>query len=104
MTGPENGRGRKGARHPASGPLRILILKPSSLGDVVQALPVLRLLKRQFPQSEIYWWIDSALRTLLEGDPDLTDLVLFERRRWRSPLHWNELLASLRQMRAANFD
>ena len=84
--------------------MRILILKPSSLGDVVQALPVLRLLKRQFPQSEIYWWIDSALRTLLEGDPDLTDLFLFERRRWRSPLHWNELLASLRQMRAANFD
>ena len=30
--------------------LKILILKPSSLGDVIQALPVLRLLKLHFPR------------------------------------------------------
>ena len=35
--------------------LKILILKPSSLGDVVQAMPVLRLLKLHLPDSEIYW-------------------------------------------------
>ena len=34
--------------------LKILILKPSSLGDVIQALPVLRLLKLHLPASEIY--------------------------------------------------
>ncbi|PYJ87399.1 MAG: hypothetical protein DME22_01800, partial [Verrucomicrobia bacterium] len=84
--------------------LKILILKPSSLGDVVQALPVLRLLKRHLPQSEIYWWIDSTLRSLLEGDADLNGLFLFERWRWASPRHWDELLASIRQMRAMKFD
>src|ERR1041385_7715506 len=35
--------------------LKILILKPSSLGDVVHALPVLRLLKLHLPQSKIFW-------------------------------------------------
>ena len=84
--------------------LKILILKPSSLGDVVQALPVLRLLKLHFPQSEIHWWIDSTFRSLLEADPDLSGIVLFERRRWSSPRHWDELLASIRQMRAMKFD
>lgn len=84
--------------------MRILILKSSSLGDVVQALPVLRLLKRHRPESAIYWWIDSALRGLLEGDPDLSGLILFERRRWSSPFHWNEMLASIRRMRAMKFD
>ena len=84
--------------------MKILILKPSSLGDVVQALPVLRLLKRHLPQSEIYWWIDSTLRSLLEGDSDLSGLFLFERWRWASPRHWHELLASIRQMRAMKFD
>jgi ADP-heptose:LPS heptosyltransferase len=59
--------------------LKILILKPSSLGDVVQALPVLRLLKHHLPASEIFWWIDSKLAPLLEGDPDLTGVVRFER-------------------------
>src|SRR5436190_16197749 len=88
----------------ASAFLKILILKPSSLGDVVQALPVLRLLKLHLPNSEIYWWLDSALRTLLEADPDLNGILPFERRRWASPLRWGELLASVRHTRALKFD
>ena len=84
--------------------MKILILKPSSLGDVIQALPVLRLLKRHLPASEIFWWIDSALAPLLEGDPDLTGIVRFERQRWAAPQHWPEMFRSVRWMRAQNFD
>jgi lipopolysaccharide heptosyltransferase II len=84
--------------------VKILILKPSSLGDVVQALPVLRLLKQHAPAAEIYWWIDSNLAPLLEGDPDLSGVFRFERRRWASPLRWGELLASIRTLRAQQFD
>ena len=84
--------------------LKILILKPSSLGDVVQALPVLRLLKRHLPASEIHWWIDSGLAPLLEGDPDLTGVVRFERKRWASLPHWPEMLRSIAGMRAQKFD
>ena len=58
--------------------MKILILKPSSLGDVIHALPVLRLLKLHFRDAEIFWWIDSALAPLLEGDPDLAGLIFFE--------------------------
>jgi lipopolysaccharide heptosyltransferase I len=84
--------------------LKILILKPSSLGDVIQALPVLRLLKLQWPESEIHWWIDSGLAPLLEGDRDLAGVVRFERRRWASPQHWPEMFHSVRWMRNQNFD
>jgi lipopolysaccharide heptosyltransferase I len=84
--------------------LKILILKPSSLGDVVQALPVLRSLKQHLPQSEIYWWIDSALAPLLEDDPDLAGIVRFERRRWAAPQHWGELWRSVRWVREQSFD
>ena len=84
--------------------MKILILKPSSLGDVIQALPVLRLLKRHLPASEIFWWIDSNLASLLEGDPDLTGIVRFERQRWASPHHWPEMLRSIRWMREQNFE
>jgi lipopolysaccharide heptosyltransferase II len=84
--------------------LKILILKPSSLGDVIQTLPVLRLLKLHFPTSEIFWWLDSALAPLLEGDPDLAGIVRFERRRWGKPQHWPEMLRSLRSLRAQKFD
>jgi lipopolysaccharide heptosyltransferase II len=84
--------------------LKILILKPSSLGDVLQALPVLRLLKLHWRDAEIFWWIDSALAPLLAGDPDLAGVVLFERKRWRSPRHWPEMFRSLRWLRAKKFD
>jgi heptosyltransferase-1 len=84
--------------------LKILILKPSSLGDVIQALPVLRLLKLHFRDAEIFWWIDSNLAPLLEGDPDLSGIARFERQRWTSPIHWPEMLRSIRWMREQNFD
>ena len=84
--------------------MKILILKPSSLGDVVQALPVLRLLKLQWPESEIFWWIDSSLASLLEGDRDLAGIVRFERRRWGSPVNWPEMWRSIRWMRTQQFD
>jgi len=74
------------------------------LGDVIQALPVLRLLKKHLPGSEIYWWIDSALAPLIEGDPDLTGIIRFERKRWANPRYWPELVRSVQQTRARKFD
>jgi len=65
---------------------------------------VLRLLRRQFPASQIYWWLDTDLNGLLEGDPDLTGVIPFPRRRWASPLRWPEALASVRALRAWAFD
>ena len=84
--------------------MKILILKPSSLGDVIQAIPVLRLLKRHLPQSEISWWIESGLAPLLEGDADLAGLIRFERRRWARPQNWANLSRQVRWVRAQNFD
>lgn len=84
--------------------LKILLLKPSSLGDVIQALPVLRLLKLHFPASEIFWWIDAALAPLLEDDPDLAGVVRFQRQRWAQPNHWCEIFQTVRWLRAQQFD
>jgi heptosyltransferase I len=84
--------------------VKVFILKPSSLGDVVQALPVLRLIKLQHPGSEIYWWLDQGLTPLLEGDPDLAGIIPFNRKRWSSPWHWNELWSSVRAIREHHFD
>lgn len=84
--------------------MKILILKPSSLGDVVQAIPVLRLLKAQNPANEIYWWISADLAELLQGDRDLSGIFLFERRRWAFPQYWSEMFRSIHQMRAHQFD
>jgi ADP-heptose:LPS heptosyltransferase len=62
--------------------LKILILKPSSLGDVIQALPVLRLLKLHFATRKFSGGLIPRSRRCCEGDPDLAGVVRFERKRW----------------------
>lgn len=84
--------------------MKILILKPSSLGDVIQALPVLRLIKSHYPASEVYWWIDSRLSSLLEGDPQLAGVVPFHRKGYTTLRYWSELAGTLSWARAQRFD
>ena len=84
--------------------LKILILKPSSLGDVVQALPVLRLLKQHYRDSEIFWWIEIGNAPLLEDDPDLAGIFRFDRERWATPWHWGDIWKSIRELRRHQFD
>lgn len=84
--------------------MKILILKPSSLGDVVHALPVLRLLKLHWPDSEIYWWLEAGLVPLMADDPDLAGIFSFERNRWAAPRNWPDLWKAIRRIRAERFD
>jgi lipopolysaccharide heptosyltransferase II len=84
--------------------LKILILKPSSLGDVIQALPVLRLLKKSDSSHQIHWWIHQGLRGLLEEDPDLDGLIPFHRSQWGNPRYWPQLYQQLEEIRQCRFD
>ncbi len=48
---------------------RFLIVKPSSLGDIVHTLPLAHALKRCYPESWIGWIVQEAYAPLTEGDP-----------------------------------
>lgn len=76
-------------------PGRICLIKPSALGDVVQTLPLLGVLRRKFPQADVYWVVNRHFADLLEGHPDLAGVIPFDRRGgWASGL---QLLAELRR-------
>lgn len=89
-------------------PARILIIKPSALGDVVHTLPILRLLRRQFPGAAIDWVVDHAFAGLIEGHPDLNEVIRFERRRYARGLTDSEarraFLAFAGELRRRAFD
>ena len=53
---------------------RILIIKPSSLGDIVHTLPVAHAIKRCFPHSSIGWIAHHTFAPLLQAD-DSIDVV-----------------------------
>ena len=65
---------------------RILVLKPSSLGDVVHTLPAVTALRAKFPGAHITWMVSDEWAPLLEGNPDISELLLFPRRAFRGPL------------------
>src|SRR5437763_12175780 len=70
---------------------RIAIIKPSALGDIIHALPVLTALRRRFPQASISWVVNRAYAPLLEGHPDLTETLPFERGVVRKHGLWSAL-------------
>jgi heptosyltransferase-1 len=67
---------------PAADRPRILLLRTSSLGDVVHALPVLRALRRHLPQAALGWVVEAAFAPLLAGHPDLDQLIVVRLRQW----------------------
>ncbi len=85
-------------------PSRILIVKPSALGDVIQALPVATGLKRHWPQARIDWIINDAYQDLLAGHPAIDRLVLYPRKRWKSPLCFPEVWRWARDLRQQQYD
>jgi heptosyltransferase-1 len=67
-------------------PRHLLVLKPSSLGDVVHTLPAVSALRAKFPDSRITWMVSDEWAQLLEDNPDIDDLLIFPRRDFRGPL------------------
>jgi lipopolysaccharide heptosyltransferase I len=58
---------------------RIALVKPSALGDIIHALPVLTALRHRFPDAEITWIVNRGYEPLLVGHRDLTDTLPFDR-------------------------
>jgi ADP-heptose:LPS heptosyltransferase len=61
----------------------VLVVKPSSLGDIVHTLPAVHLLKRTYPEMEIRWVVNTEWAPLLEGNPDIEEVILFPRKEFR---------------------
>jgi lipopolysaccharide heptosyltransferase I len=91
-----------------SPPQRILLIKPSAVGDVVHTLPILNLLRKRWPATKISWLLTPLCAGLLDGHPQLDEVILFKRDRyaasWYDPSALSELFALKRELRAKQFD
>ena len=84
--------------------MKILIIKPSALGDIVQALPVLTGLKRRWPAAQIDWIVNDSLKDILEGHPCLRKTILYPRKRWNSPVRIPEIWRWAKRLRQEKYD
>jgi lipopolysaccharide heptosyltransferase I len=85
-----------------------LIIKPSSLGDIVLALPALTALRKAFPDAKISWLIRPEFSKLLENHPHLDNLIIFDRemlgRALYRPYAFTSLLSLICRLRHSKFD
>ena len=80
---------------------KILIIKPSALGDIVHTLPVLSAIRKRFPAAEIHWLVARGLHTFLEDHPMLDRLWVFDRERWRDIAKLGRTVKELFALRGA---
>lgn len=92
----------------ADRPTRILIVRPSALGDVCRTVPVLASVRRAFPDAVIDWVVQDTFVEAVRGHPDLNDVLPFPRHRfsqwWRSPRVAREIGAWVGDVRRRSFD
>ena len=67
-------------------PQRILIIKLSSLGDIVHTLPAVSALRQRFPLAQLTWLVKEAFAPILDGNSDINEVlpVNFSFRKWVS--------------------
>lgn len=66
---------------------RILLVKTSSLGDVVHNLPVVSDIRRHLPQAHVDWVVEEAFAAIPALHPGVSEIIPIALRRWRrSPL------------------
>ena len=75
-------------------PRKILIVKPSSLGDIANALAIVPRLRTAFPGCEIHWLANSEYRPLVEAG-GVDRVLCFERAAWR---RWGSVARAARAL------
>ncbi len=59
---------------------RFLLVRLGSLGDIVHALPSAGALRDTFPEARVDWVVDAKWTRLLEGNPDISEVIVLDRK------------------------
>src|SRR5712692_2593646 len=88
--------------------MRFLVIRLSSIGDIVHSLPAVAALGTTYPEAEICWAIETRYAALLGGNPFVRRLLEFDTLGWRKRLAsastLEEVARSLVELRRFSFD
>lgn len=88
--------------------LRVLLVRPSALGDVSRTVPVLASIRRAHPEAQIDWLVARAFADVVRHHPMLNGVITFDRKKLAkfgtSRKATAEGLRLRRELRAAKYD
>lgn len=89
-------------------PSRILLVKTTSLGDVLHNLPVVSDIVRRYPNAQIDWMVEESFVALPRLHPAVRNVIPVAVRRWRRSLFstatWREIGIFRKTLSAQNYD
>jgi len=88
--------------------VRVLIVKTSSMGDVVHALPVVSDVLRKHPQAQIDWLVEAPFAAIPQLHPGVRRVLPIAWRKWRGQLlnkaTWQAIGAAKADLRREHYD
>lgn len=95
----------------AQAPQNILVIRLSALGDVIMSSGLITALRARYPQARISWLSEPPAAPLLRHNPDLHEVIIWQRGEWQALWHTRrrgELLRAVvrfrRELRERRFD
>lgn len=89
-------------------PKRILIVKTSSLGDLIHNFPMVSDIRAQFPNCKIDWLVEETYIPLVKLHPGVERIIPVALRRWRTSiflsLTWKEIKDCIFEVRKRRYD
>ncbi|HEX8604031.1 MAG TPA: lipopolysaccharide heptosyltransferase I [Pseudoduganella sp.] len=88
--------------------MNILLVRVSSLGDVLHNMPIVADIRRHFPGANIDWVVEEGYVSLVRLNPEVRNIIPFALRRWRKNLRDKavraEVKAFFRRVREVEYD
>jgi len=72
------GRKDKNEKEPLSSPRRILLVKTHAIGDTIMTTPAIRAVRHRFPRAHISLLTGRLSREVMEGNPDINEILFFD--------------------------
>lgn len=88
--------------------MRILLVKMSSMGDIIHNMPMIKDLKQQHPDAVIDWVVEEAFAELANLNPLVNAVIPIALRRWKKSIfskkNWTEFFTFKQQLQAHHYD
>ncbi|MEJ2009002.1 MAG: lipopolysaccharide heptosyltransferase I [Acidobacteriota bacterium] len=75
--------------------LRFLVIRLSSIGDIVHTLPAVAALGCSYPQAQIHWAVEDRYSELLRGNPFVGHVIRLDTLGWRKNLASSNTIAAI---------
>ncbi len=84
--------------------MKILIVKTSSLGDIIHTFPVIEYLKEKNPSSQIDWIVEAPFAELVQAHPYVNQVYRVETRNWRKAANLLNFRSFMKNLRKTKYD